>query len=557
MTGPQIRKARIAKGWTQVYLAKRLGCGQSTLSMIERGLLPLSPSIEKKLAGILVVAKTTKNHHAPKRSPQNHVNYHQGVVWHPNVHHYYGERLYYLLIRFARYAPYTPEEADRPMSPREGFHALLGNIGAFGHCIYEVFGDADLLVRVWLDTQRYSLLRDRLSRSREVIETQAFSCDAEDYLWAISEGRWRDLTDREIAARSKEIEYCSKQLSHGIPCQDVGGVRDLYNEGYILKFLNESIPTASQASNTTIKFFSFLDISPRALAASHVGRHATNRVMDSVRAMCEQEECRISDVSIYLGASRRLGNCLVKGTVKTADYYSAYGLVVDGLSLLDHEASPHTYLTASGLWHESDDLLSDPLTGDREAKAILAFVGVRLDEVGDLCLDDPKSKALIAAYDAIAPLFTIDDDNLLEQFVRGLLDDDQKAVRMGTSFLFDVEKLMVEYFRSRLAESYPGLNVRAFVGRKIGALRQEAKEAKAKGAKSAYFPPSALAEFTLKDYAVFLARSCSEKELADDLGADWQTNIERTIEIRNKMAHGRCGDLIGVRSKAPIRIGGE
>jgi len=512
--------------------------------MIERGELRASPAIDQKLKQLLLASRSTKGISGRRSSSGNNGKNHHGVVWHPNVHHYYGEGLYYLLLKFARYAPWTPADEDTPMSPLEGIHTLLEKVGAYGHCIYEVFGDADLLVRVWLDTDRYRLLKDHLSKSPQIMETQAFACDTEDYVWAIAQGRWREITDREIAARSKDIENCSKQLSRGIPHQDIGGATDLFDEGSILKFLNEGVPASSQASNTTIKFFTFLDVSSRALAASHVGRHTTTRVMNSVRSTCEQEEYGISDVSVYLGTSRRLGNCLLKGTVKTSDYYRVYELIVNGLSVLDHEASPHTYLSAAGTWEESDDLAPDPLAANREAKAILAFVGVRLDEVADLNLGDPKSKALIAAYDAIAPLFTIDDDNLLEQFVRGLLEDSEKAVRMGSSFLFDIEKFMVEYFRVRLAESHPDRNFTKFVAQRIGELRQEAKEAEANGTKNVYCPPPALGKFTLKDYEVFLAKFCPSGQLAEELGEDWQTNVVATIEIRNKMAHGRFGDLI-------------
>jgi len=544
MTGSQIRKARSTKGWTQAELAERLGCGQSTLSMIESDQLRASPDIIKRIARIFDTVSTTKKVPGCMTTNISHEKCHHGVVWHPNVQHYYGEGLYYLLIKFARYAPWIPDDGVNPMSPLEVIHTLLEKVGAYGHCIYEVFGDMDLLVRVWLDTDRYKLLKDRLARSRQIMDTQAFACDTEDYLWAIPQGRWRDVTDHEIAASSKEIESCSKQLSLGKPWQDIDNAVSLSEEGFILKFLDDgALATLNAKDNTSIKFFTFLEISPRSLSASHIGRHTTNQVINSVRAICEQEEYGISDVSVYLGTSRRLGNCLLKGTVKTSDYYRVYQLIVEGLSVLDQEASPHTYLSAAGTWHESDDLAPDPLAANREAKAILAFVGVRLDEVSDLDLGDPKSKALIAAYDAVSPLFTIDDESLLEQFVRGLLQEDQKAVRMGSSFLFEIERYMVEYFRFRIAESNSDKNFTKFVAQKIGELKLDAQEAE-KDSKNIYCPPSSLAKFTLKDYEVFLAKFCPAREIAAELGADWQRNVVSTIEIRNKMAHGRFGDLI-------------
>ena len=62
------------------------------------------------------------------------------VVWHPNIHRFFGERLYYLLIWMER-SPFI----SSTLTDFEKVHKMLESVGAFGHCIYPIFGDADIL----------------------------------------------------------------------------------------------------------------------------------------------------------------------------------------------------------------------------------------------------------------------------------------------------------------------------------------------------------------------------------------------------------------------------
>ena len=55
LTGPQIRQARKAKGWSQVKLAGWLGVTQAFISHVEKGNRPLSKEMEAKLKQLLEI----------------------------------------------------------------------------------------------------------------------------------------------------------------------------------------------------------------------------------------------------------------------------------------------------------------------------------------------------------------------------------------------------------------------------------------------------------------------------------------------------------------------
>ena len=62
------------------------------------------------------------------------------LLWHPQVHRYYNEELYYVALRFA---PYRRDV-------KEKLRTALDDQGISGCCLYEIFGTYDILLRVWL-----------------------------------------------------------------------------------------------------------------------------------------------------------------------------------------------------------------------------------------------------------------------------------------------------------------------------------------------------------------------------------------------------------------------
>lgn len=66
----------------------------------------------------------------------------ESLLWHPRVHHHFGEELTYFLFRFNRYSPTTCSELS---------HWLINSQHLTGFCLYVTLGVYDALLRVWLN----------------------------------------------------------------------------------------------------------------------------------------------------------------------------------------------------------------------------------------------------------------------------------------------------------------------------------------------------------------------------------------------------------------------
>ncbi len=62
------------------------------------------------------------------------------LLWHQKVHEHFNENLYYFVLRFKGYQ----------RQYRDNIQEASISQGIVGICIYEVFGDFDILIRVWL-----------------------------------------------------------------------------------------------------------------------------------------------------------------------------------------------------------------------------------------------------------------------------------------------------------------------------------------------------------------------------------------------------------------------
>jgi len=450
------------------------------------------------------------------------------VVWHPNVHRYFGEQLYYLLIQMSEYVPTRKSSGGtQTKTALDKIHDLLEKCGAHGHCIYEVFGDVDILVRVWLDGARYEILGNSLRAEPTVKNVILFISDREEYLWAKIKGNWKEIGTSEIVKKYTDI---SEHLH--IP-EDDDRWKNLWDEGFILKPIGDTKIDAQDVNgeNKEIKFFSFLHLVQKLVTQPW-------QVVSIIEKRIRELDINVEGLSLYFGNSQ-LGNCLLKGT--TYDYYDIYKLVVEGFHTTDLESPPHTYLVASPSWHEADDLVPPGPYTNINAKRIISFANIPFSAVANIHINDPKMRQLLEAYDAISPLLAVDEERLLTLFVSGLLDNDVNTIEMGLMFLFRIEKYMNRYFFDRLALSNPGKNIDKLIANTIDNLQ---KEFELKQKKEDYNPPTNVKKFTLKDFAVFLGILCKESEVAEVIDKDWKRDIEITINLRNDMAHGRLDKLI-------------
>lgn len=467
---------------------------------------------------------------------------HCAYIWHPNVHHYFLERLYFFLIEMSRYAPGKLADQSKPSkSTLDKIHETLERVAAYGHCIYEVFGDVDLLVGVWLDDVRYEALGKAIGAEPGVMRVIPFFCEGEDYLWARQHGLWRDISEKDVAKHQERIKRCTAPGA-GDRRNDAAMQKEwkiLEKEGLVLGRIDRR--EKEQDETKAIKFFSLFKLVQKLAAEPH-------HVADLVSHKCQRFGDRVSDLSLYWGNCQIGAQFMLKGMAK--NYYDVYHLVVEMFSATELDAPPHTYLVASSTWDESDDLGTPGALSNIKAKRIITFTGMPLDMVVGLDMDDPKMTQLMEAYDSVSPLLFMDEERLLSVLVEGLLDENERTVKMGVTFLFDIEMYMKPYFFKRVQQSNAKRNAHRLIAQTVDELREDASRS---GDKNAYSPPD-LKDFTFQDYSVFLGKLCEDDDVAKVLGNTWKQDIETTRVLRNDVAHGRFTNVIEEWSEHIARI---
>jgi len=108
-----------------------------------------------------------------KRTKENQNS--EMLLWHPWVHKFYNENLYYFALRFAPY---------RRDTLRKLKNELLQN-KISGVCLYEIFGEFDLLLRAWLTPAIFPRVIEILSKFPTLVARPVFRV-TEIRHWAFS-----------------------------------------------------------------------------------------------------------------------------------------------------------------------------------------------------------------------------------------------------------------------------------------------------------------------------------------------------------------------------------
>src|ERR1041384_6487928 len=99
---------------------------------------------------------------------------HPSILWHPDVHINYGELLSFIFLKVEQYGPKFFEHLE----------AALAAARLPGYCYYDVFGSADVLLRVWSRSDSRHKLLGILDRMSGVSIRSIFVCsDTPKYLW--------------------------------------------------------------------------------------------------------------------------------------------------------------------------------------------------------------------------------------------------------------------------------------------------------------------------------------------------------------------------------------
>lgn len=96
-----------------------------------------------------------------------------GPVWHPLVHRRFSEELHYFLISTSMYSSEFKVKLCR----------FLSDIGATGFCMYEIFGNYDILLHVWLTNTNRSSFIKYAEESQDILGIEEFMVQGFNMSW--------------------------------------------------------------------------------------------------------------------------------------------------------------------------------------------------------------------------------------------------------------------------------------------------------------------------------------------------------------------------------------
>ena len=144
------------------------------------------------------------------------------IVWHPSVHHKFGEQLYFFEVKpdtYNNWFKITIEE-------------ILRSCDVQGWCLYEVYGFYDVLIRAWMTHEQRLLFEKELNKQANIMKFNEFLANHTDYLWSNQQQEMPVLPERSLnkydtdtliavqgkeggESLSKEMQKCGLVLKDG------------------------------------------------------------------------------------------------------------------------------------------------------------------------------------------------------------------------------------------------------------------------------------------------------------------------------------------------------
>ena len=249
------------------------------------------------------------------------------IVWHPEAHQRFQERLYYFFFKV------RPLEHQKHL---EALNTLMAQFGIKRYCSYSLLGGFDSLVRVWLPAPK---LREFLDAAAQIIphrsETQRFSVQKKPICWIEEEVGNPQAVHAAAAALSPSDVSAVQEKS------DPAMLEKLWRAG-LLRWRDHSMQPGEVKA--FIAFFEPPDNLPEA-AKEHLLKQVAERLRNRTR------NPTLMEGAVY---------CWAMAKVICASYQTLCELLEELVKdLAPHLVSTRTFLVVSGFaTHESGDSIS-------------------------------------------------------------------------------------------------------------------------------------------------------------------------------------------------------
>lgn len=216
------------------------------------------------------------------------------LLWHPDLHAYYGEELYYVGLRFSGYRREVIEVVKRHLSI----------LGLRGTCAYEVFGDYDVLLRFWVPIGTFTTeVLPTVGRFENLMTRQVMKV-GEAFHWPFPEAPIDTVID-ELGAKTDVIKRIQEKVG-----------RTDAHPPEITEFVDGKLAFYGRLDETkNMKFFTALNFQDRG------GQTRAQEEQVRARLRSAYEECLggkgpATNVSIYMGDG--FAYAMIKGLVNSA-----------------------------------------------------------------------------------------------------------------------------------------------------------------------------------------------------------------------------------------------
>lgn len=427
--------------------------------------------------------------------------------WHPGVHTRFGEKLYFYLLRLK--SPLRANEVEGRI------RNLLDAADVKHACEYAVYGDWDVLIRVWLSPSWKKQFLSALNRADDTSTVRAFEANELRYLWA---GSSADLLapEPEVEARIAENLGEIRNYAEGETKVDAATREALTNAGLLL-------PRSQTEGADPVKFYICLKIYGDLSRAAEVDRVLT--ALDNA-GLSER-------ATLYSGIGS-FADHLVKCVAHT---YSEVMTLNASLSeaLQDLDMRPMTLLVANSRARESDNI-NDVARLTAEDDVVLGLL--KLDAGGPALLAGLPPAQRQALHALVEDVYrrSVDDLQLREKLrdlLRASLENNFDEVRNTLVFLLDLEAFLTDYLVKRAWPAGYGPDWTT-------ALAQELEEADEGSFHSDLLRK--IDKWTLADCVKMAVRSAEVNadvnlQITKDLDSDWKPQMYVLKRIRNAVAH--------------------
>ena len=425
------------------------------------------------------------------------------LVWHPLIHEQlYNENCYYFLLRLRD-----------PIELVSQLQRLVLQAQIISSCIYVIYGNYDVLVRLWATHEKRNRFVSVLSQRQTIIdEVQEFQAKQIDYVWV--DDAHLPLEPSRLSAYKSKIDRLCRQVLNQAP-MDNTVLDELINVGLVHRL--------PQSPKPSIKFY----IALQRQAGLMEPRIESAFVRQVVRSPFND----INNISLYTGLG--FATYLIKAV--THDYYTIYSWIShlqDQLSQL--QLRPLTMVIANQDAPESDHVDVEWSEFGTSLLAISAALGPESNAAISK-LDHAGRKDIAEFFEGFAYLLGTPFESLLLGMIYARILPSRRVMNQTLSALSLFENLLRQYLVDLWTRNF---------GRQswFQRLQEFATECGLDPTKNP------VTSYTLHDLEVMANYTGTlnervARELADSLGDDWAVRIRAIVPIRNAVTHGKIFEV--------------